>query len=117
MTPFGERIRQLRDECGVSQAEMARALGVTAAYLSAMEHGHRSRPTWAMVQQIITYFDLIWDDADALHELAKLSHPRITVDTSGLNPEATEIANRISRRIDRLSADQLARISAILDET
>lgn len=117
MTPFGERIRQLRDERGVSQAEMARALGVTAAYLSAMEHGHRSRPTWAMVQQIITYFDLIWDDADALHELAKLSHPRITVDTSGLNPQATEIANRISRRIDRLSADQLARISAILDET
>lgn len=117
MTPFGERIRQLRDERGVSQAEMARALGVTAAYLSAMEHGHRSRPTWAMVQQIITYFDLIWDDADALHELAKLSHPRITVDTSGLHPEATEIANRISRRIDRLSADQLARISAILDET
>lgn len=117
MTPFGQRIRQLRAERSVSQAQMAKDLGVTAAYLSAMEHGHRSRPTWAMVQQIITYFDLIWDDADALHELAKLSHPRITIDTSGLSPRATEIANRLSRRIDRLSDSQLERLSDILDES
>ena len=32
---------------GVSQTDMATALGVSSAYLSALEHGRRGRPTWA----------------------------------------------------------------------
>ncbi|TKB38718.1 MAG: helix-turn-helix transcriptional regulator, partial [Mesorhizobium sp.] len=37
MTPFGERLRVLRNERGVSQKDMAKAIGVSAAYLSALE--------------------------------------------------------------------------------
>jgi transcriptional regulator with XRE-family HTH domain len=63
MTPFGERMRQLRKRKGVSQKEMADAIGVSAAYLSALEHGKRGKPTWPLVQKIIGYFNVIWDDA------------------------------------------------------
>ena len=69
MTPFGERLRQLRRERGVSQKEMAQALGVSAAYLSALEHGHRGAPSWAMTQKIIGYFNLIWDDVEELQRI------------------------------------------------
>ena len=51
---------------GVSQKEMAAALGVSAAYLSALEHGRRGAPTWAFVQKMIGYFNVIWDDAEDL---------------------------------------------------
>ena len=41
MTPFGERVRDLRAEVGVTLKQMALALEVSPAYLSALEHGHR----------------------------------------------------------------------------
>jgi transcriptional regulator with XRE-family HTH domain len=46
MTPLGARIRQLRDERGVTLKDMAKALHVSSAYLSALEHGRRGKPTW-----------------------------------------------------------------------
>ncbi|TIT83335.1 MAG: helix-turn-helix transcriptional regulator, partial [Mesorhizobium sp.] len=36
MTPFGEKLRALRAERGLSQKAMAEAIGVSAAYLSAL---------------------------------------------------------------------------------
>lgn len=108
MTPFGERMRQLRREKGVTQKEMAAALGVSAAYLSALEGGHRGAPSWPLLQKIIGYFNVIWDDAEELMALAGSSHPRVVVDTSGLSPRATELANRLSQRIASLSEDDIA---------
>jgi transcriptional regulator with XRE-family HTH domain len=103
MTPFGERIRELRRKKGVTLKQMAGALELSPAYLSALEHGHRGRPTPALVVQICEYFHLIWDDYEEMHKVARLSHPRVVVDTSGLSPEATEIANLLAERIEHLS--------------
>ena len=61
MTPFGEKVRALRREKGVSQGQMAEALGVSGAYLSALEHGRRGRPSWYLLQRMIGYLGVIWD--------------------------------------------------------
>ena len=42
------------------------------------------------------YFNVIWDDAEELERLAETSHPRVIVDTSGLSPAATELANLLA---------------------
>ncbi|KFB08502.1 helix-turn-helix domain-containing protein [Nitratireductor basaltis] len=107
MTPFGERLRELRRERGISQKKMAEDIGVSAAYLSALEHGRRSPPTWPMVQKIIGYFNIIWDEADELQQLAALSHPRVTVDTAGMPQKATALANLLAHNIGRLSREEL----------
>lgn len=117
MTPFGEKLRDLRRKKGVTQAQMAEALEVSPAYLSALEHGKRGKPSWAMIQKIIQYFGLIWDDAEALQTIAQQSKPKVTIDTSGLDPRATIIANMLARRIGRLSDDQLDTILALLEKT
>ncbi|CCQ75632.1 helix-turn-helix domain-containing protein [Magnetospira sp. QH-2] len=93
MTPFGRKVRELRRANQVTQRRMAADLQVTPAYLSALEHGRRGRPAPGMVMQICAYFDLIWDDAEELKRLAALSHPRVVVDTAGLSPQATRLAN------------------------
>ncbi|WP_417320816.1 helix-turn-helix domain-containing protein [Emcibacter sp.] len=116
MTPFGRKVRELRKQKNVSQKQMAGDLGVSAAYLSALEHGHRGRPSWALVQQIITYFDLIWDDAEDLEELARLSHPKMSIDTAGLSPEATKLVNMLSRNIHRLSLEEVKNILNYLEK-
>lgn len=116
MTPFGERLRAMREKRGISQKEMAAALGVSAAYLSALEHGRRGTASWAMVQKIIGFFNVIWDEAEELQRLAGLSDPRVVIDTSGLSPTATELANTLAREIARLDADQLGAMLAIVQK-
>ena len=107
MTPLGARLRAMREERGVSLKDMARALNVSSAYLSALEHGHRGRPTFTLLQRMIAYFNVIWDEAEELQRLAELSDPRVTIDTGGLEPEATELANRLARDIHRLAPEDL----------
>jgi transcriptional regulator with XRE-family HTH domain len=112
VTPFGEKLRALRSERGVSQKAMAEEIGVSAAYLSALEHGRRGAPTWTLIQKIIGYFNVIWDDAEELARLAETSHPRVTLDTSGLTPTATELANLLAENIEKLDEAELRRITA-----
>jgi transcriptional regulator with XRE-family HTH domain len=114
MTPFGSRLRALRAERGESLKDMADAIGVSAAYLSALEHGKRGVPTWLLLQRIIAHFNIIWDEAEDLQRLAELSDPRIVVDTASLSPLATEFANRLARDIPHLTEGDLARLMAIL---
>ncbi len=116
MTPFGERLRALREERGLQLKDMAVALGVSRTYLSALEHGRRSRPNWSFVQRVIHYFNIIWDEADELQRLAELSDPRISLKTSGLSPKATELANRLARDIGELSDEDLSRLLDVLNE-
>lgn len=115
MTPFGARLRQLRAERGISQREMAVGLGLSAAYLSALEHGRRGKPNWALVQKIIGYFNVIWDEAEELQALAAMSDPRVVIDTAGLSAEATELANLLALRIRTLTGEQIAELRHILE--
>lgn len=116
MTPLGEKLRDLRRAKGVSQKEMADAIGVSAAYLSALEHGRRGVPTWVLLQKIIGYFNIIWDDAEEVLKLAGQSHPRVVIDTSGLSPAATELANLLAKRISALDEEALERLRGLLAE-
>ncbi len=109
MTPFGEKMRGLRAERGLQLKDMAAGLGVSPAYLSALEHGRRGRPNRRFVHRICQFLGIIWDDAEALQRLADLSHPRVTVDTSGLSPQATEFANRLASGIADLPDETIAR--------
>lgn len=116
MTPFGERVRELRKKRGVSQKQMAKKLAISPAYLSALEHGHRGRPSWALIQQIISYFNIIWDEAEELENLAQISHPRMVVDTSGLSASATELVNLLNRDIRELSEEQIGKMLTVLKD-
>ena len=108
MTPFGEKLRELRAQKGVTLQEQARFLGVSPAYISALEHGQRGRPSPAFVDQICVWFGLIWDDAEQLKYLAQMSHPKPAVKTAGLSAEATFLANLLAQNIDRLTAADCA---------
>ena len=80
MTPLGEKLRELRLGKGVSQKEMAAALGVSAAYLSALEHGRRGVPTWVLLQKIIGYFNIInFDPKTGRMECVNAGHPPVLV--------------------------------------
>jgi transcriptional regulator with XRE-family HTH domain len=107
MTPLGAKMRELREARGISLKEMAAALNVSSAYLSALEHGKRGRPTGFLLHRIIAFFNVIWDEAEELQRLAEMSDPKVTIDTGGLVPEATELSNRLAADIAKLDAEDL----------
>jgi transcriptional regulator with XRE-family HTH domain len=115
MTPFGRKLRVLRRERGLSAKVMAAGLGVSPAYLSALEHGQRGKPNLRFVHRVCQYLGIIWDEAEDLQALAELSHPKVTVDTAGLSPEATELANRLARQIRDLPEETIERMLGELD--
>lgn len=117
MTPFGARVRGIRQRQGLSLQEFAARLGVSSAYVSALEHGRRGRPTFALVQAMIHALGVIWDEADELVRLAELSDPKIVIDTGGLEPSATLFANRLGRMIRDLDAGTILKLNEVLDQT
>jgi transcriptional regulator with XRE-family HTH domain len=116
MTPFGEKLRQLRTARGVLQRDMAAALEISPAYLSALEHGRRGAPTAGLIHQICQYFGLIWDDADELKTLAKFSRPRLKLNTAGLTPAQTALANKLARELRHLAPETVAALYQLLDD-
>ena len=115
-TPFGKAVRHLRERKGVSQKEMAKALGVSPAYLSALEHGRRGMPSFEFLQRVAGYFNIIWDEAEELFRIARISDPRVVVDTGGLPPEYTAFANRLAAEIAGLPPETIRRLAGILEK-
>ena len=114
MTPFGQKLRQLRAARKMTLKDLAKALHVTPAYLSALENGKRGKPSKGLVHQVSAALGIIWDEAEELARLAALSDPRPRVDTSGLSAKATEVANRLAVDIGRLSDAELDRLMDVL---
>ena len=114
MTPFGAKLRSLRKDRSITLKTLAAALNVSAAYLSALEHGRRGRPGPGLALEICGHLGLIWDEAEELKRLAGLSQPKVTLDTAGLTPHATEMANRLKRQLAGLSDEQITEILKII---
>lgn len=103
MTPFGVKIRYWRHRKNRTLHQQADALGVSAAYFSALETGARGRPSAVLVDQICVWLGLIWDDAEELKRLAALSHPKPTINARAQSAEAIYMVNFLAQNIDRLS--------------
>ena len=103
MTPFGAKVRALRADRNITLKQMAADLELSEAYLSTLEHGRGAARPKRSRSQICEYFNLIWDDYEEMHRLAALSHPKVTVDTSGLTPAHTELANTLAEKVQDIS--------------
>lgn len=114
MTPFGAAVRKIRKERGITQKSMAKALGVSPAYLSALESGKRGKPGFDFLQRVAGYLHIIWDEADDLFRIAAISHPRVVVDTSGLPPDYTAFANRLATEIRELGPETIYQMTELL---
>ena len=117
MTPFAEAVRALREKKGVTQKQMALAIGVSPAYLPALEHGKRGKPSFDLLQRIAGYFNIIWDEAEELFSLAGTSDPRVVIDTAGLPPQYTMLANGLAWNIRKLPPSVIDELSEVLQKS
>ena len=116
MTPFGEHMRFLRFKHNKTLQQQASRLGVSVAYLSALEHGRKGRPSPALIDQICVWLGLIWDEAEQMKSLALISHPRPVVNAAHLGPKAIALSNIFANNIDRLSETQCSELRFRIDK-
>jgi predicted ATPase/DNA-binding XRE family transcriptional regulator len=65
-TSFGERLRRLREEAGLTQEELASEAGLTAKAVSALERGERKRPYPHTVRSLAEALELSEEERSAL---------------------------------------------------
>src|SRR5215210_6102215 len=65
-TPFGERLRRLREKAGLTQEELASRAGLTAKAVSALERGERKRPYPHTVRSLAEALGLSEEERTAL---------------------------------------------------
>jgi len=110
LTAFGKEVRKLRIDKEVSLMEMADALGVSVAFLSALETG-RKNPPQDFVTIIGRYFRLDRARIEALHVLALQSSSIVRLRPQTRN---REVAAEFARKFDSLGEADIKKILQIL---
>ena len=91
LTEFGKFSRKLRIDHGELLKDMAKKLGVTSAYLSAVEVGHRKIPEkWLEIIQNL--YNLTPDDVANMRAAYDRSINEIKIDLSEQSPSYKETA-------------------------
>lgn len=115
LTSFGKTLRKLRIDNEELLKDMALKLGVTLAYLSAVETGKREIPdTWVSI--IAREYALNYEEEQELQEKADLSKKVIKLDVGNLDDEAKRMVVLFAKRFKDLSQGQIFRINKILED-
>lgn len=113
LTIFGKAIRKIRLERDVSLLDMAEKMGLSCAYVSAVETGRKALRD-EYVEKVIQSIELNESQEKELREAALI--------TSKSNPianiakkENQQLVAAFARRVDELPQDTLQQIKEILD--
>ena len=115
ITEFGKFLRSLRQSHAELLKDMAETLGVSAAFLSAVEAGKKSIPP-TLVQQVIEAYRLPAQQIRDLHLAADASQRSATIDLDGASPEARGVAVALARQFNSLSNYELELLKKTMDE-
>ncbi len=115
VTSFGKTLRKLRIDRGMVLKTMAEMLGVSSAYLSAIELGKRAIPD-TLVNTVEAVFGLTGEDAQELKKQAAISQPTIKVDMSDAEDQNKELMLVFARKFKDLSPEQLDKLNKMLKD-
>ena len=116
MTPFGIKLKHIREQKHKSLKDLSKALKVSIAYVSMLENGKRGRPADGLIELICSYFNLSWEEADELKFLAKHSDINTKMNSEKLCLNATMLTNVLKNNIKWLADEQLKKLITTIQE-
>ena len=114
MTKFGIFIRKFRLDKGILLRDMAKDLGISPAYLSGMETGHKDIPQ-SLADQIISVYNLSAEQTKELKHSIMLSKQKICINT-GQIAWKNELVSKLKEKLNNLSEEQQFKIIEILKD-
>lgn len=115
LTKFGKQLRSLRIEKDLRLKDMADELGVTVAYLSAVENGKRAVPDF-WIEKISRKYNLSNDETISIQKAAYENKKDIRISLEDANECETGLALSFARRFRTLSPEEVNALQKILDE-
>lgn len=109
LTSFGIELRKLRIERQELLKDMADALGVSSAYLSAVETGKRRIPQ-GWISRIAKQYSLDNSQIIALQNAADNSTNEVTIPLEGFSQERKDAVLSFARSLDGISDAELTAI-------
>lgn len=115
LTNFGKKLRKLRIDRDELLKDMASKLGVTAAYLSAVENGNREVPD-AWLNILRRLYELDDREFKELQESVYDEKNVLRLDLEDISEKEKELTLSFARRFKSLSDDQIIEILKVLDD-
>jgi len=117
VTTFGKELRKLRVDTSELLGDMAKRLGISAAYLSAIEVGNRAIPD-DFVAKVVAEYGLDEAMAKKLEESKVSSQGKFEVELGDMkdNKSYVETAVMLARDFSKLSDTQIMEINKMLKE-
>ncbi|GHC37345.1 hypothetical protein GCM10010096_03520 [Alcaligenes pakistanensis] len=98
LTLFGEAVRHLRMRYDLSLKEMAQAIGISSAYLSAIEYGEK-KLSEKLSSDAIAYLSTKANPDEVTKVADAAEKSRDVVNTKQLNPDAKGLVAAFARRL------------------
>lgn len=112
-TPFGRALRKLRIERGETLAIVAESVGVTAAFMSAIETGKKNLPQ-ELFQKIARHFQLNKEQTLELQDLAQQSVTEVRIGMQGRDDNIRDFVAVFARTFDTLTPDDRKKVMKLL---
>ena len=114
LTEFGRQIRKLRIDRGIVLADMAKQLGVSSSYLSAIEHGKRKIPSeW--IDKIQKLYNLSLSEQESLKAAMERSEQEVVL-TLGESQERDELAVSFARVFENCDRETISNLREYLEK-
>jgi len=110
LTPFGIAVRKLRLDKGMRLLDLARLLGLSAAFVSAIETGRKPIPD-GFVLRVSKAMQLTTEELRALRKAA--DRTRQVVKIEKLPEDQRELVAAFARRLDKVPAEMMAELKKI----
>ena len=101
-TAFGKELRKLRIDKDETIHQMAKKLGMSISYLSAIEAGNRNIPG-ELVNMIIEKYHLDKERSEAIRKAEAASAQGVNIDLSTVSAEQRQLAFVLSRKLSDMS--------------
>ena len=113
ITKFGEYTRDLRIDRGENLKEMAENLGVSSAFLSAVENGKKQVPkTW--YEKISSIYELALKEKEKLRNAIEESKNMLVLNLQNVTQANKEFALVFARSFEELTDEERKKIQGIL---
>lgn len=113
LNEFGKALRKIRIEHQELLKDMADKLGVSSAYLSAVETGKRRIPQ-GWVNSIVELYSLDSHQGSILQDAMDRSVPDITIPLDGASMAKRDAVLSFARALDGLSDEELSKIMSTM---
>ncbi len=118
LTPFGKSVRERRIDKEVTQADVAKALGISVAFLSAIENGNKNVPG-RIFNLLCHFFDLDVDECRDLRDLADLSKKEVRINMQGKKDAERKLLLSFARVFDNdkeLDKETMNKLNTLLEQ-